>query len=370
MKTIIPLVVVALIVVPVFVGIAGSSGANTGITPSVVLVRGAWADGFRWGRVVARVQVVEAQMLSSPFKDYALPGRVEAEDFDIGGEGVAYHDLTPGNAGGVYRTDVDVDIRASANAGGYEVFNFDTGEWLQYTVRVPEAGTYRLEILASSEQTTGRVHVEVDGVALASVPVPTTGSWTTYQWFTVAESVQLASGAHVVRVVADGAYFGFAAWQAVALASPPPPADAPSAGNIYAPEAVSTTSIQGTATGYGVVLTPRRSGTFLCIGAPVVSNDTPGNGVGWWLFYSKDGILPKGTVVFEGGNGKTIAAAAMANAYGNTIPLTGVGIVSGLPLGVPVYFQIGIAVIRGGVATLSPGFGPGAVDPIAVIGEL
>ncbi len=118
------------------------------------------------------------------------------------------------------------------------------------------------------------------------------------------------------------------------------------------------------------MLTPRRSGTFLCIGAPVVSNDTPGNGVGWWLFYSKDGILPKGTVVFEGGNGKTIAAAAMANAYGNTIPLTGVGIVSGLPLGVPVYFQIGIAVIRGGVATLSPGFGPGAVDPIAVIGEL
>jgi len=150
MKTIIPLVVVALIVVPVFVGIAGSSGANTGITPSVVLVHGAWADGFSWGRVVARVQVAEAQMLSSPFKDYALPGRVEAEDFDIGGEGVAYHDLTPGNAGGVYRTDVDVDIRASANAGGYEVFNFDTGEWLQYTVRVPEAGTYRLEILASS----------------------------------------------------------------------------------------------------------------------------------------------------------------------------------------------------------------------------
>ena len=32
------------------------------------------------------------------------PGIVQAEDYDKGGEGVAYHDLTAGNDGGAYRT--------------------------------------------------------------------------------------------------------------------------------------------------------------------------------------------------------------------------------------------------------------------------
>src|SRR5207249_11847252 len=77
-----------------------------------------------------------------------VPGQIEAEDFDHGGEGVAYHDLTPGNQGGQYRTDVDVDIIRYPN-GAYVVNNFQTGEWLQYTIQVPQTGTYRLELLVS-----------------------------------------------------------------------------------------------------------------------------------------------------------------------------------------------------------------------------
>ena len=34
---------------------------------------------------------------------HAIPGTIQAEDFDAGGEGVGYHDTTPGNQGGVYR---------------------------------------------------------------------------------------------------------------------------------------------------------------------------------------------------------------------------------------------------------------------------
>ena len=49
-----------------------------------------------------------------PYKPLSVPGRIEAEDYDLGGEGVAYHDTTPGNAGGAYRAD-DVDIET---AGG------------------------------------------------------------------------------------------------------------------------------------------------------------------------------------------------------------------------------------------------------------
>src|SRR2546422_1925815 len=56
MKAIILLLIVALIIVPVFVGISESYGASAAVKPSVVLVHGAWADGSSWSRVVAHVQ--------------------------------------------------------------------------------------------------------------------------------------------------------------------------------------------------------------------------------------------------------------------------------------------------------------------------
>src|SRR5437870_10151901 len=56
MKAIILLLIVALIIVPVFVGISESYGASAAVKPSIVLVHGAWADGSSWSRVVAHLQ--------------------------------------------------------------------------------------------------------------------------------------------------------------------------------------------------------------------------------------------------------------------------------------------------------------------------
>ena len=51
----------------------------------------------------------------------ALPNRIEAENYDRGGEGLAYHDTTTGNSSGAYRND-DVDIRATSDSsGGYNI---------------------------------------------------------------------------------------------------------------------------------------------------------------------------------------------------------------------------------------------------------
>ena len=51
----------------------------------------------------------------TPYKPHPVPGRIEAEDYDLGGEGVAYHDTTAGNTGGAYRDD-DVDIESAAGS--------------------------------------------------------------------------------------------------------------------------------------------------------------------------------------------------------------------------------------------------------------
>ena len=159
----------------------------------------------------------------------ALPAMFEAENFDKGGEGVAYHDLTPGNVGGQYRTAEDVDIVASTDSagGGYVIMNFQTGEWLAYTVNVAANGTYDLSVRVShTDVTTPKLHMEVDGVDVTGpITVPETGSWDTFQWIGKT-GVSLSAGKHVIKLVADAEYFRLNQISVLASA-PSAPAPAP-----------------------------------------------------------------------------------------------------------------------------------------------
>lgn len=138
----------------------------------------------------------------------AVPGTLQAEDFDTGGPGVAYQDGDSTNNGGQYRPSEQVDIEATADTGGgYNVGWIAAGEWLEYTVDVREAGTYTVEFRVASEMSGGALHLEKEGVALtATVSAPQTGGWQT--WTTVtATGVSLSSGVQVLRVVFDGGPF-------------------------------------------------------------------------------------------------------------------------------------------------------------------
>ena len=154
------------------------------------------------------VTVSNAPASQSPFNGSAaaVPGSFEAEDFDRGGEALAYHDLTAGNEGGLYRTAEDVDI-ISPYAGGHVVNGFQTGEWLEYTVNVAQSGTYRVEALVSSAFTGTSFHIEVDGTdKTGPVTAPNTGAWTAFQWAGV-DAVSLTAGQHVVRLSSDAQWF-------------------------------------------------------------------------------------------------------------------------------------------------------------------
>ncbi|MBN1481230.1 glycosyl hydrolase family protein [candidate division KSB1 bacterium] len=132
----------------------------------------------------------------------SVPGTIEAEDFDLGRAGEAYYDTDAGNAGGAYRTNVDVDIEACGE-GGYNIGWINPDEWLEYTVNVSAAENYTIEVRAASLTSGGTFHIEFDGVDVTGpVSVPATGDW--QAWTTVQISnVSLDAGEQVMRFYSE-----------------------------------------------------------------------------------------------------------------------------------------------------------------------
>jgi Carbohydrate binding module (family 6) len=133
----------------------------------------------------------------------ALPGKVQFENYDAGGSGIAYFDTTSSNTGNVYRSN-NVDIQATTDAGGgYNLGWVKATEWLKYTVTVATANTYAIDVRVASYGAGGVFHIEVDGVKkTGAITVPNTGGWQTWRTITAA-GVSLTSGTHVIRVVMD-----------------------------------------------------------------------------------------------------------------------------------------------------------------------
>jgi hypothetical protein len=129
----------------------------------------------------------------------ALPGRIEAEDYDGGGPGVGFFDTTPGNEGGAWRVD-DVDLKPS-RGGGVTVGWMNAGEWLAYTVDVGAPGVYALQARVGSLFPGRTFHIEVDGQNVTgALAVPQFDDWDLYDTVQV-PGVSLSAGRHVLRVV-------------------------------------------------------------------------------------------------------------------------------------------------------------------------
>jgi hypothetical protein len=157
----------------------------------------------------------------------ALPGTIEAENFDMGGEGVAYHTGTT-NQGGAYRPSDGVSIEAcSDTGGGFDVGWTASGDWMGYTVSVAAAGSYDITARVSSGTTGGSFHIEggpvghIGSPILATVSVPGTGGWQTWTNVTV-HGVALSAGTQWFRIVEDTAGYNIN-WISVSPASGPLP---------------------------------------------------------------------------------------------------------------------------------------------------
>lgn len=150
----------------------------------------------------------------APFVDgQVLPGLIQAENYDEGGQGISFNDKDFVNEGKVYREDgVDVvglecaDTLNTVDCKGYAVGYTNAGEWMEYTVNVVTASKFMFRANVASGLEGSGFRLFVDGKAVTdTIVIPQGEDWVTYVPVD-GETSEIAAGEHVLRVAITGAY--------------------------------------------------------------------------------------------------------------------------------------------------------------------
>ncbi len=158
--------------------------------------------------IVTTLGTTPLPLIGDPFYGTPLtvPGKIEAEDFDLGGSGQSYLDSDSNNIGGKYRPLEEVDIEATSDVGGgYNVGWLGSGEWLEYTIDVTAAvaAEYLLTARVATPNASGAFYVEFAGVnETGTLSVPNTGDW--QSWSDVSATVTLEPGIQTMRFYRAG----------------------------------------------------------------------------------------------------------------------------------------------------------------------
>jgi chitinase len=154
----------------------------------------------------------------------AIPGTVQAANYDTGGQGVAYNVTSVNGTANSYRSD-GVDLEACTDTGcGDDIGWTAAGQWFKYTVNVATAGTYTVSVrLASPSGVTDGLHIASSSGANLSgnINVPATGGWQT--WTTVTAPVTLPAGQQTLTIDQDNG--GWNIHQLTFASSTTPPAN-------------------------------------------------------------------------------------------------------------------------------------------------
>ncbi|HVA64789.1 MAG TPA: carbohydrate-binding protein [Terriglobales bacterium] len=136
-----------------------------------------------------------------------IPGTVQAENYDTGGQGVAYNVTAVNGTGNSYRSDgVDLEACTDSSGCGYDIGWTASGQWFKYTVNVATAGTYTVTFrLAAIGAVTDGLHISnSSGTNISgNINVPATGGWQT--WTNVTVSMSLPAGTQTLTINQDNA---------------------------------------------------------------------------------------------------------------------------------------------------------------------
>lgn len=158
-----------------------------------------------------------------PVDSAAIPGRIQAENYDHGGPGVAYQDTVNFNQGGQHRLSEQVDIENTGDTdGGYNLGFIEPGEWLHYSVDIEATGHYDFRFRTSSIYNDRHFRILVDGRDLSGpIAIPNTGNWQTWETISVS-GINLDAGKHTLRLQFDTGGLNLNWFEAEANMTTPP----------------------------------------------------------------------------------------------------------------------------------------------------
>lgn len=146
----------------------------------------------------------------TPYNDIAvkIPGRIEAENYDVGKPNRAYYDKDSDNQGNAYREDgVDiVQLDSLDKSKGFAIGYTEEGEWMRYTVNVSESGVYEVRVNMATASENAGVKLYIDGKAISENIIAEQGEdWSNYSAISTKTS-EISTGEHVLKLEITGNY--------------------------------------------------------------------------------------------------------------------------------------------------------------------
>ncbi len=129
-----------------------------------------------------------------------IPGRIEMEYFDEGGQDIAYNEYDQVNLGSALRPD-NASVYIQSFRRGYAIMQTGEGEWTHYSVRVDSSGLYEVSFHHCNSSDV-EIKILVDDEDETSVMLPgvrnANGSFENGYMITTAE-INLTEGEHIIH---------------------------------------------------------------------------------------------------------------------------------------------------------------------------
>ena len=186
------------------------SGEGANIKLEIVNQSGVDRMKMAWADTVETTPLLREAYSGEPV---AVPGKIEAENYDKGGNRFSFYDKDAANKGEIYREDaVDVVTLEGATCNGdackgYAIGYTEAGEWLEYSVKVAADGKYGVRANVATASETSKIQLLVDGEVLLDTitfdKIDTT--WNVYKEIDIG-TADLTAGEHILRLVIAGSY--------------------------------------------------------------------------------------------------------------------------------------------------------------------
>jgi uncharacterized protein YjdB len=130
--------------------------------------------------------VVSKTLTVSGSTGIIIPAKIEAENY---------------SAMSGIQTETTTDTGGGLNVGWVE-----SGDWMDYAINPSQSGTYTLNIRVASPNSNTQLQVKNGNTVLATLAIPNTGGWQT--WQTVTTNINLTAGNQTLRVTTAGTATG------------------------------------------------------------------------------------------------------------------------------------------------------------------